>query len=124
LQWINNKNVEFVGFVNDYTEFFNKADFFISPLLIGGGIIVKILQAMHAGIPVLTNKYGNEGINAPDNCIIICNSPQEYAEKLISLLKNKSEYSYLSENSKKFIKDNFSHDKIKEILYNRFENLT
>jgi glycosyltransferase involved in cell wall biosynthesis len=50
-----------IGFVDDLDECYKKAAVFVAPILTGG-IIVKILDALAAGTPVVTTSYGNEGI--------------------------------------------------------------
>ncbi len=52
-----------LGYVDDLGELFAKlfADFF-APLTEGGGIKIKILEAMGRGLPVVTTPIGAEGI--------------------------------------------------------------
>jgi len=50
--------------VEDIDECYKKASVFVAPVLVGGGIIVKILDAMAAGTPVVTTSFGNEGVGA------------------------------------------------------------
>jgi glycosyltransferase involved in cell wall biosynthesis len=55
-------HVAVTGFVDDLDACYKQAEVFVAPILTGGGIIVKILDAMAAGTPVVTTTYGNEGI--------------------------------------------------------------
>jgi polysaccharide biosynthesis protein PslH len=64
------------GFVEDIDECYKKAAVFVAPILLGGGIIVKILDAMAAGTPVVTTSYGNEGIGAtPGRDLLVADDP-------------------------------------------------
>ncbi len=76
------------GFVEDETSYFEKSLCFVSPLLTGAGIKVKIIEALSAGIPVITNDIGIEGIPAK-NCssYFHCDSPESY-EIIIRRLLN------------------------------------
>lgn len=59
-----NDEVIVTGFVEDVTPYFEKSLCLVAPLVLGAGIKVKILEAMSAGIPILTNAIGIEGISA------------------------------------------------------------
>ncbi len=101
------------GFVEDVRPLYLKASVFVAPLSIGGGIIVKILDAMAAGIPVVTTSVGNEGIEAvPDRDILIADEPSQFAEKVVRLLRDEHLSRLLSENGKSFVRENFNWDKV------------
>lgn len=57
--------VEAVGFVPDLGPLFRESRLFLAPLAEGGGIKIKILEAMARGIPVVTTPIGCEGICEP-----------------------------------------------------------
>lgn len=52
------------GFVENPDFYFSEAMCMVVPLSVGAGIKVKVLEAMSAGIPILTNDIGIEGIPA------------------------------------------------------------
>ena len=49
------------GFVADLGPLFRECRLFVAPLAEGGGIKIKILEAMARGIPVITTPVGAEG---------------------------------------------------------------
>ena len=57
-----NRRVEALGFVDDLTPHFRESRLFLAPLPEGGGIKIKILEAMARGIPTVTSPIGAEGI--------------------------------------------------------------
>ncbi len=78
------------GFVEDVTPYFEKSLCFIAPLQMGAGIKIKILEAMSAGVTVLTNEVGIEGIPATDGIEYYhCNTPEEYAGVILDLYNGK-----------------------------------
>ena len=84
-----NKNITVTGFVKDILPYFENSFCLVAPLLLGAGIKVKILEAFSAGIPVLTNEIGIEGIAAVDGRdYFLCNNPEEYVSKITLLLNN------------------------------------
>lgn len=52
------------GFVKDIRPWLQNCACMIAPLVMGAGIKVKVLEALSAGVPLLTNEIGMEGINA------------------------------------------------------------
>ena len=50
------------GYVEDIKPYFESSLCLVAPLLLGAGIKIKILEALAAGVPVLTNEIGAEGI--------------------------------------------------------------
>jgi glycosyltransferase involved in cell wall biosynthesis len=59
------------------------------PLRVAGGVIVKILQAMAAGRPVVATAAANAGIGAEDGKeILIADRPEEIADRLRELLED------------------------------------
>ncbi len=82
-------NISAVGFVPDLTPLFRRSALFVAPLPEGGGIKIKILEAMARGIPVVTSPVGAEGITSPDDdTIIIQNPDQGFADAIIQALED------------------------------------
>jgi GT2 family glycosyltransferase/glycosyltransferase involved in cell wall biosynthesis/MoaA/NifB/PqqE/SkfB family radical SAM enzyme len=80
------KNVKLVGEVRDVLDYLRKADVFVNSIRISAGIKGKILEAMAAGVPVVSTKIGSYGIDAvPGKDIIIADSPQRFAKEVIRL---------------------------------------
>jgi glycosyltransferase involved in cell wall biosynthesis len=105
-------NVIVTGFVEDIKPFFLKATVFVAPLFIGGGIITKILDAMAAGLPVITSSIGNEGIDATaDTDLLIANTPEDFANKVLLLIKDHRRWTTFSENGKAFVQKHFDWNK-------------
>ncbi|MGN6281904.1 glycosyltransferase family 4 protein [Frateuria sp.] len=72
------------GFVEDIDYMLREAHLLIVPLLSGGGIRVKIVEAMSAGVPVLSTSKGCEGIGAVDGRdIIIRDDPSAFGKEII-----------------------------------------
>ena len=95
----------------------------VAPLKLGAGIKVKILEAMSAGIPVLTNEIGIEGIEAVNEKeYILCSSPDEYADSIRRLLSDRHLGKNYLLNSKRFIKKKYHMASRLDDLINIIEN--
>lgn len=105
---IENKQTKFFGFASNLPKTLSSAAVLVCPLRFSAGVQNKILQAMALGVPVVTTTLGNEGIGAkPDEEIIIVDSDNDFAKKVVGLLKNKSLRDKIGLSGKKFVKDSF-----------------
>lgn len=110
------KNVIITGYVDDISSYFQDALCMVAPLKLGAGIKVKVLEAMSAGIPVLTNDIGIEGIPAKSEVNYMrCDSIKDYVENIKILLSNKEVAVNISNNSRQLITENFNYAKSAEI---------
>ena len=81
--------IHITGFVEAIDPFFKKSLCLVAPLVLGAGIKVKVLEGLSAGIPVLTNSIGIEGIPAKKNTdYFFCQTPNDYAEVIRRLVNN------------------------------------
>ncbi len=96
--------VKIEGYVEDVRPYFERALCFAAPLLLGAGIKIKILEALSAGLPVLTNQIGIEGIPAEDGKEYFhCETAEEFAEKIDQIAGNQTDVERISRNARSFI---------------------
>lgn len=99
------------GFVSEKVvkEYFEQSMALVVPLLFGSGIKTKILTAMSAGLPVITNAIGIEGIDAKvDVEYRYCETPEEYVETIKYIKQNIDEYLVLCNSSREFMKTKYN----------------
>jgi len=78
--------VEVTGTVEDVRPFYRDALASLVPLRVGGGSRLKILEAMAAGVPVVSTRLGAEGIEARDGVdILLAETAEEFCESAASL---------------------------------------
>jgi sugar transferase (PEP-CTERM/EpsH1 system associated) len=83
------KNIVVTGFVEDTRQYLSKATVFVAPLRIARGIQNKVLEAMAMGIPVVATSMAFDGIKAvPGEALFVEDDPQEFAHKVIQLIKD------------------------------------
>jgi glycosyltransferase involved in cell wall biosynthesis len=119
-------NTIITGFVDDPSEHFSKAYAMIVPLHKGAGIKIKCLEAMLAGMPLITNTIGIEGINAiKDRDYLHAESENEFKEKVIECINSQELRDTLGKNAKLFIQQNFnleeSYQNYKKTLLSQVE---
>ncbi|MFT5783286.1 MAG: glycosyltransferase involved in cell wall biosynthesis [Candidatus Krumholzibacteriia bacterium] len=83
------QGVEALGFVDDLTPHFRTCRLFVAPLPEGGGIKIKILEAMARGVPIVTTSVGAEGIARPeDNILTIAECGPSFANAMEAEVSN------------------------------------
>lgn len=106
------EGVEVTGRVDDVREYMKDCRVSVCPVKIAGGIQNKILEAMSMGIPVVTTPEGAEGINAGEDILRVAKTNEEYAAKVIELMKNQELNKNIAKQSREFVCANFSWSKV------------
>jgi glycosyltransferase involved in cell wall biosynthesis len=78
--------IEVTGTVPDVHPFYSQAFVAVVPLRMGGGTRLKILEAMAAGLPVVSTSLGAEGLAVQPNVQLeLADSPREFCSHIIAL---------------------------------------
>jgi Glycosyltransferase len=104
LEKFKSERIEITGFVPDILPYLQNSFCMVAPLLLGAGIKIKILEAMSAGLPVLTNSIGIEGIPAQNGVHYLhCEKPEEYLNVFKLIQQNRINLHTISGNAKKMV---------------------
>jgi glycosyltransferase involved in cell wall biosynthesis len=102
-------SVKVCGYAADLLPWYLNADVSIAPMRVAGGVMCKILDAMAAGLPVITTSQGNEGIAArPGEQIVIADDPEEFADSTIEMLCDGNRRRMMGQRGVDFVRSNFS----------------
>jgi glycosyltransferase involved in cell wall biosynthesis len=86
------RNIEVTGFVDDVRPHLHRASVVVVPLRSGGGMRLKILEAMAAGKTVVSTPMGAEGISARNGEeIILAGADRSYSVEVVRLLRQGAE---------------------------------
>ena len=81
--------IEVTGTVPDVRPYYREAAVAVVPLRIGGGTRIKILEAMAAGVPVVSTTLGAEGLAAePGKHYVLADSAEQMRAALKSLIRD------------------------------------
>jgi glycosyltransferase involved in cell wall biosynthesis len=106
----NGSGINVTGYVDDPTLYLQKAGAMVVPLRSGGGMRVKILNALSQGLPVVTTALGCEGIAVePGKHVLIANTPEEFAQATLRLLEDKALATELGRNGRQLIQSTYDY---------------
>jgi glycosyltransferase involved in cell wall biosynthesis len=75
------------GYVDDPDDFWRRSQVFVVPLLAGGGMRVKILDAWARGLPVVSTTIGAEGLDVRDGeNLLLADTPANFARAINRVL--------------------------------------
>lgn len=116
--------IKVLGFVEDVTPIFQKSLCLVAPLVMGAGVKIKVIEGLSAGIPVLTNKIGIEGIPAENEKEYFhCETPNNYLEAINRLIDNRKLQTIISKNAKDFILQKYDYEKSAMAFIGKIEEL-
>lgn len=108
------------GMQGDIRPFLHDSTVFVCPLRLGSGLRGKVVEAMAAGLPVVSTSLGVEGIPAQTgyNCLI-ADRAEIMARQIGLLLEDETLRQKLALHARKLVEERFSWD----VGINRFEEL-
>ena len=100
----NSGGLSLLGYIEDVEPIWGGCRVFVVPLLSGGGMRVKILDAWAHGLPVVSTSIGAEGIEikAGGN-ILIADTPAGFAEAIVRILRDDDMASQLGSSGRKTV---------------------
>ncbi len=96
------------GHVVDLNAALNEAAVFVAPLRFAAGVQNKVLEAMAAGLPVVTTSEVNEGLRAtPGEHLVVADDDEGLAAAAVELLSNAAERGRLGRAGRAFVLERF-----------------
>lgn len=112
------EGARFLGRVHDARDFLASGAAMVVPLLAGGGVRVKILEAMALGVPVVSTRLGAAGIDARDGEeILLADGPDSLAKACSTLLEDPARARAVGEAGRRRVRESFDADGIGRSLF-------
>lgn len=116
-------SVNLLGFVKNLDEVLGSANFALCLVSLDVGVQTKVLEAMALGTPVISSSASNRGIQAiHGKSIVVADNPTKVLEYIHKITSDVDFAQQLSENSIKFVRDNFNWNNSSKKLINFLSN--
>jgi len=108
-------NVRVAGRVDDVKPWIERASVMVAPLRLGGGMRVKVLEALAYGKPLIASSLAVEGLEvANGRDFLLAESDEEFAGNILDLLRNPAKRDTLAHNAWLWARANLSWQKTAE----------
>ncbi len=108
------------GHVASIAPFYTRSTLGLIPLRAGGGMRVKLIEMMAAGLPVVSTSLGAEGNPAePGVHYVRADTAPDFADAVVRLLQHPDERRAMAERARRFVAETFSQDRIGRRLEER-----
>ena len=117
--------VTVTGTVPDIRPVYHGALAAVVPLRSGGGTRLKILEAMAAGVPVVSTPVGAEGLEVVDgeNVLLVDSSDADgWADRLVSLAESPTRRAQLTGNGLRLVRDRYDWERLGSKLRATYED--
>lgn len=112
---------EVTGTVDDLRPYYGQAFAAIVPLRMGMGTRLKILEAMAAGVPVISSTIGAEGLTVtPEKDVLIADDPEDWVAALAALADN-AVWHRLAETSSLLVRSRYDWPILEERLWRLYQ---
>jgi len=114
------EDIEITESIEDARDAYGSASLMVTPIRSSGGTRLKVLEAMAAGLPIVSTSNGVAGLGLePNKQALISDSGEGMAKLAVKLLKDKILRQKIGEAGRLFVKENYDwkevvklHDKI------------
>jgi len=110
--------------VDDATAFMQSVSVFIAPLFAGGGMRIKVLEAMALGLPVVATALGAGGIDVThDHDILLAEDAVSFADAVVRLLREPDTASRIGAAAREMVINRYESDALARGLVRFYESL-
>ncbi len=100
------------------SDVFSATDIFVNPVLTGGGLKIKNVEALSYGVVLITSTIGAEGIeNGAGTAFILLDKDEEFVAAILTLIENPKSRWDFQNSAWKFASENFTE----EIVYSEID---
>jgi len=111
-------------FVPDLAAFYSECSVSVSPLFVGSGMRLKIIEAMAAGLPVVATSIGAEGIDATEHHgLFVADAVEAQAELVISLLTNIVTWRQASAEARDFAAERYTWHRAVALMIDAYKRI-
>jgi glycosyltransferase involved in cell wall biosynthesis len=112
------------GYVDDLQPIYRQTAVFIVPLLVGGGVRLKILHALARGLAVVSTSAGSEGLGVTaGQHLLVADDPRGFADAVVAVASDAGLRRSLGEAGRAFVLERFGPEARCEALAGLLEDV-
>lgn len=116
---------DFRGTVDDATTFMNSMSVMIAPLFAGGGMRIKVLEAMALAKPIVATKLGAGGLDVEHGRdILIADDAASFADAVALLLRDSQTAARIGDAARETVRSRYDNDVLARGLLTFYESLS
>jgi polysaccharide biosynthesis protein PslH len=118
------QNIDFLGEVSEAQAFMQRMSVMIAPLFAGGGMRIKVLEAMALARPVVATTLGASGIDVENGRdILIADDVTAFADSVVRLLREADTASRIGNAARATVRERYDNDTLAAGLVRFYESL-
>ncbi len=118
------QNIEFLGEVDDAQAFLTRMSVVVAPLFAGGGMRIKVLEAMALARPIVATTLGAGGIDVQsDRDILIADDVMAFAAGVARLLREPETAARIGNAARDTVRGRYDNDTLARGLLRFYESL-
>ncbi len=94
-----------LGEVKNIAKFYDSADVVISPLYVGTGLKIKVVEALSYSKPIVMTSHSAEGLDRKNKAFLVADDPESFSNAVIRILTDHKLYRNLTTGAYKFSKN-------------------
>jgi len=115
--------VEVTGRVPDASDWTRRATVFVAPLRLGGGIRVKVLEALAAGKAIVATPLAVAGLEGIGGAVSVADTSEALAERVAELLASKQDRARLESRARAWAEQHLSGEREARAYSELYESL-
>jgi len=126
-EWLRRQmaSIDFRGTVDDATSFMNTMSVMIAPLFAGGGMRIKVLEAMALAKPIVATTLGAGGLDVEHaRDILIADDAASFADAVALLLRDPATASRIGDTARETARGRYDNDVLARGLLTFYESLS
>jgi GT2 family glycosyltransferase/SAM-dependent methyltransferase len=119
------EGVTVTGFVTDeqLEQYYATARVAVCPLRFGAGVKLKVVEAMHHGVPLVTTPIGAQGLNGVDAVCDVAADAASFAAAVVRLLGDDALWLARAEAQSAYVATRFSPEAMRDALVAAFDGI-
>ncbi|MEJ7745965.1 MAG: glycosyltransferase [Luteimonas sp.] len=101
----------------ELAAYYRSATVAVTPMRFGGGVKLKVIEAMAGGIPLVTTSVGAQGLPGLEQCVSVHDDPQAIADAVVALATDPVEAARSVAAARAYVREHYSAQRMHSALW-------